>query len=134
MPCLYKKNEKKKNGKKNAAAVADVAAAQHRLYHVSLLSHCGYLGDHFHTYLTATDSRPQIAGFKGLGLGGHELGVGVYRGQPEAVLVGEVVAGAPGPVALDEGRGAEVLQTAAGARQGLTPTSWAGRCVLGKRS
>lgn len=34
-------------------------------------------------------------------------------GEPEAVLIGVVVAGPTAPVALDEGRGAEVLQTAA---------------------
>lgn len=38
----------------------------------------------------------------------------VHRREPEAVLVGKVVAGAFGPVTLDERRCAEVLQ--AGAR------------------
>ena len=42
-------------------------------------------------------------------------------GEPEGELVGEVVAGAAGPVTLYEGRGAEVLQTRARARQGLAP-------------
>lgn len=38
-------------------------------------------------------------------------------GQPEAVLVSEVVAGPAASVTLDERRGAEVLQTAPGGHQ-----------------
>lgn len=52
--------------------------------------------------------------------------------QPEALLVGEVVASPLGPVALDEGRGAEVLQTGAGGYQRLAATFAARRRVLGK--
>lgn len=43
-------------------------------------------------------------------------------GEPKAVLVGEVVAGSAASVALDEGRGAEVLQTAAWRHQRLATT------------
>lgn len=59
-----------------------------------------------------------------------ELLAGVHSGEPEAVLVGEVVAGALGPVALDEWRGAEILQAGAGRHQGLTAAFSAGCCVL----
>lgn len=59
-----------------------------------------------------------------------ELLTGVHSGEPEAVLIGKVVAGALGPVALDEGRGAEVLQAGAGRHQGLTSTFSAGCRVL----
>jgi len=44
----------------------------------------------------------------------------VDRRQPEAELVGEVVAGAPSAIALDERRRAEVLEARAGTRQRLT--------------
>ena len=54
-------------------------------------------------------------------------------GEPEAVFVGEVVAGALGPVTLDEGRGTEVLQTGTRRRQRLTPTLVTCCCVLGGR-
>lgn len=61
-----------------------------------------------------------------------ELLTGVHSGEPEAVLVGEVVAGALGPVALDEGRGAEILQAGAGGHQGLTATFSTGCRMLQK--
>lgn len=80
--------------------------------------------------LAATDACPQVARLEGLGAGRHELLVDLYRGQPEAVLVGEVVARAPGAIALDEGRGPEVLQAGAGAGQRLTAASWTRRRVL----
>ncbi len=53
-----------------------------------------------------------------------------YGGQPEAELVCKIVAGAPGPVALDERGGAEVLEARAGTRQGLTAALGARRRVL----
>lgn len=59
-----------------------------------------------------------------------ELLAGVHSGEPEAVLVGKVVAGALGPVALDEWRGAEILQAGAGRHQGLTAAFSAGCRVL----
>lgn len=61
-----------------------------------------------------------------------ELLTGVHSGEPEAVLIGEVVAGALGPVALNEGRGAEIFQAGAGRHQGLTATFSSGCCVLYK--
>ena len=65
--------------------------------------------------------RPQAAGLERLGHGSGEHVPVCDGGEPEGELVGEVVAGAAGPVTLDEGRGAEVLQTRARARQGLAP-------------
>lgn len=62
-----------------------------------------------------------------------ELPVGVHSGEPEAVLVGEVVAGALPAVALDEGRRAEILQAGAGRHQGLAAALSARRRVLEKR-
>lgn len=59
-----------------------------------------------------------------------ELLARVHRGEPEAVLVGEVVASALGPVALDEWRGTEILQAGARRHQGLTATFSAGCRVL----
>lgn len=51
-------------------------------------------------------------------------------GEPKAVLVGVVVASATASIALDEGRGTEVLQTAARRHQRLATTFIAGCCVL----
>lgn len=66
-----------------------------------------------HAHLAAADSGQLLAGFECLG-GWLALEGTLDGGEPEAVLVGEVVAGPLGPVALDEGRGAEVLQAGAG--------------------
>ena len=73
-----------------------------------------------HADLAAADARPQAAGLERVRLRADELLAGVDRRQPEAELVGEVVAGAPRAVALDERRRAEVLEARAGARQRLT--------------
>lgn len=54
-------------------------------------------------------------------------------GEPKAVLVGEVVAGSTPPVALDERRGPEVLQTAAWRYQRLAATFITCGCVLHRR-
>ena len=54
----------------------------------------------------------------------------IHGGEPEAVLVSKVVAGALGPVALDERRRAEILQAGAGGHQGLTAALGAGCRVL----
>lgn len=62
-----------------------------------------------------------------------KLLVGVHGGEPEAVLIGEVVAGALGPVALNEWRCAEILQTGTGRHEGLTAALSAGCCVLQRR-
>lgn len=59
-----------------------------------------------------------------------ELLARVHSGEPEAVLVGEVVASALGSVALDEWRGAEILQAGARRDQGLTATFSASCRVL----
>lgn len=63
----------------------------------------------------------------------NKLLAGFHGGEPEAVLVGEVVAGALGPVALDEWRRAEILQAGTGRHQGLTATLSAGCRVLKRR-
>lgn len=56
-------------------------------------------------------------------------------GEPEAVLVGIVVAGPSAPIALDEGCGSEVLQTAARRHQRLAATLVArGRVLRGERT
>lgn len=68
-----------------------------------------------HADLAAADASPELPGFQGLrGRGTDKLLLLLHRGQPEAVLVGKVVAAAPSAVALDEGRGSEILQAGAG--------------------
>lgn len=79
---------------------------------------------------TATDARPEVPGLERGGDWPRELVAGVDGGEPEAELVGEVVAGAPGAIALDEGGGAEVLQARARAGQGLATALSASRSVL----
>ena len=64
----------------------------------------------------------------------EELLLRVDRRQPEAELVGEVVARAARAVALDERRRAEVLETRAGTRQRLTAALGARRRVLHARA
>lgn len=59
-----------------------------------------------------------------------ELFLDVDGGQPEAQRVGEVMARAPGPVALDERRGSEVFQARARAGQRLTASFRASSGVL----
>lgn len=86
---------------------------------------------HFAADLTATDSGALLARLQRLLAGrGHKLPPGIHRGQPEAVLVGEVVARAFGAIALDERSGAEILQAGAGRHQGLTAAFRASRRVL----
>ena len=77
---------------------------------------------------------PQAAGLERLGHGSGEHVPVCDGGEPEGELVGEVVAGAARPVTLDEGRGAEVLQTRARARQGLAPALGTRGRVLRKYS
>lgn len=62
-----------------------------------------------------------------------KLLVRIHSGEPEAVLIGEVVAGALGAVALDEWRRAEILQAGARGHQRLTATLSASCCVLHRR-
>lgn len=57
----------------------------------------------------------------------------VHPGQPEAVDVGEVVAGPSRPLAFDERLSPEVAQTAARRRQRLAAALVAGACVLQKQ-
>ena len=66
-----------------------------------------------HADLAAADAVELLAGLEGL-RGGLRLEGLVHGGQPEAVLVCKVMAGALGPVTLDERRCAEVLQAGAG--------------------
>jgi len=82
--------------------------------------------------LAAADPGPHVAGLERLGARGLELLVLLDGGQPEAVLVGEEVARAARPAALDEGRGAEVLQARAGAGQGLAAAARTRRRVHGE--
>lgn len=84
--------------------------------------------------LAAADSGALLASLQGL-LPGRidKLLVRIHGGEPEAVLIGEVVAGALGAVALDERRRAEILQAGAGGHQGLTAALSAGCCVLQRR-
>lgn len=96
--------------------------------HFSILHH---LLQEFAADLAAADSGKLLASLQGLL---HrwidKLLPGIHSGEPEAVLVGEVVAGALCPAALDEWRCAEVLQTGARRHQRLTPALSASCCVL----
>jgi len=80
--------------------------------------------------LAPADSGARHVLLERLPLWSGELLVRVDSGQPEAQLVGEIMARAPRPIALDERRGPEVLQTRAGAGQRLAATFRARRCVL----
>lgn len=72
-----------------------------------------------HAHLAAADVRPDEPRLERVG-GGRALEALLRDGgEPKAVLVGEVVAGSTPPVALDERRGPEVLQTAAWRHQRL---------------
>ena len=76
--------------------------------------------------------RADEAGLERVGRGRALEGLLGDGGQPEAVLVGVVVARAAGPVALDERRGAEVLQAAARLHQRLAaPFVTGGRVLCG---
>ena len=54
-------------------------------------------------------------------------------GEPEGELVGEVVAGAPRPVALDEGGRPEVLEARARRRKRLPTALCSSCCVLARK-
>lgn len=85
----------------------------------------------FHTHLAAADPGVQLPGLERFGCRLLPKLLPLFHcGQPETVLVGEVVAGAPGPAALDEGRGAEILQAGAGGDQRLAAALGARRSVL----
>jgi len=85
-----------------------------------------------HADLTSADTRAQVAGLERVRLRALELGarLRVDRRQPEAELVGEVVARAACAVALDERRRAEVFQARAGTLERLTAAIGAGTGVL----
>lgn len=87
-----------------------------------------------HAHLAAADVRADEAGLERVGRGRALEALLRDGGQPEAVLVGIVVARAAGPVALDEGRGAEVLQAAARRHQRLAAAFVTGGRVLRKGS
>ena len=81
-----------------------------------------------HADLAAADAREQLAGLERL-TSGRAVEVLLGGREPEAVLIGEVVARALGAVALDERRGAEVLQARARRHQRLA-TALASRCSV----
>jgi len=82
--------------------------------------------------LAPGDTLAHVARLEGLLLRRDKLFVALNGGEPEAVLVGKVVAGAAGAVALDEGSGTEVLQAGARGGQGLAAAAGAGRRVHGE--
>lgn len=80
--------------------------------------------------MTPAHSVPEVARLECLRVGPGELLAGVDGGEPEAELVGKVVAGASAAVALDEGAGSEVLQAGPGAGERLATTLGARAGVL----
>lgn len=66
-----------------------------------------------HAHLAAADVRPDEPRLERVSRGRALEALLRDGGEPKAVLVGEVVAGSTPPVALNERRGPEVLQTAA---------------------
>lgn len=76
-----------------------------------------------HAHLAPGDARQQVAGLDCLLLGLLELVAGLQRDHPEAGHGLVEVARALGAVALDEGRGAEVLQAGARRLQRLSTAS-----------
>ena len=83
-------------------------------------------------HLAPGDPASQVARLQGLADRAVEHVPRLDGGQPEGELVGEVVAGAPGPVALDEGGRPEVLEAGAGGGERLAPTFRSSCRVLGK--
>lgn len=76
----------------------------------------------FHAHLAAADVRPDEPGLERVGRGRALEALLGDGGEPEAVLIGKVVAGPPASIALNERCGAEVLQTAARRHQRLAAT------------
>ena len=76
------------------------------------------------------DFSPQVSSLDCFAHGSPPLIKFLDGGQPETVFVGEVVASAARAVALDEGRGAEIFQTAAGAGQRLAASTRTSSRVL----
>jgi len=83
-------------------------------------------------HLASRDPASQVARLQGLADWPVEHVPRLDSGQPERELVGEVVAGAPRPVALDEGGRPEVLEARAGRGERLTPTFCSSGRVHGK--
>lgn len=83
-----------------------------------------------YAHLAPTDAAARHVLLERLPLRAGELLVRIDGGQPEAQFVGEVMARAPRPVALDERRGPEVLQTRPGTGQRLAAALRARRRVL----
>lgn len=85
----------------------------------------------FHTHLAAADAGVELPGLECFGYRFlPKLLPLFHRRQPETVLVGKVVARAPGPAALDERSGSEILQAGARGDQGLAAALGARRGVL----
>ena len=83
--------------------------------------------------LASGDPASQVARLQGLTDRPVEHVPGLDRGEPEGELVGKVVAGAPRPVALDEGGRPEVLEARAGRGKRLASTFCSSCCVLRKK-
>lgn len=84
----------------------------------------------FHTHLAAAHPGVELPSFQRLrNRLFPKLPSLLHRGQPEAVLVGKVVAGTTGAAALDERSGPKVLKAGAGGDQGLTTTLSPGSSV-----
>ena len=84
-------------------------------------------------HLAPGDPAAKVARLQGLADRAVEHVPGLDGGEPEGELVGEVVARAPGPVALDERGGSEVLEARTGRGKGLAATFGSSRCVLEKK-
>ena len=84
-------------------------------------------------HLAPGDPAAKVARLQGLADRAVEHVPGLDGGEPEGELVGEVVARAPGTVALDERGGSEVLEARTGRGKGLATTFGSSRCVLERR-
>ena len=83
--------------------------------------------------LAPGDPASQVARLQRLADRAVEHVPGLDGGEPEGELVGEVVAGAARPVALDEGGRAEILEARARRGERLAPTFCSSCCVLRKK-
>ena len=86
-----------------------------------------------HANLASGDPAAQVARLQSLADRSVEHVPGLDGGQPERELVGKVVAGSPGPVALDEGGRPEVLEARARRRKRLATALCSSSCVLGRK-
>ena len=86
-----------------------------------------------HANLASGDPAAQVARLQSLADGPVEHVPGLDGCQPERELVGKVVAGSPGPVALDEGGRPEVLEARARRRKRLATALCSSCCVLGRK-